>query len=236
MKNLHYIFFLLVLIWSCDDSANYPFQGRDAVHFQLETEDYYWTRTLDSMVYSFAGKGVTEDTLWVRVDLEGNITPEPRSFVVVVDEEQTTAEVGLHYEALLPKYELPGNTTSTRVPIIIYSKDEELENKQVVITLALKPSEQLELGIADRLSCRLIVSNMLGKPVYWDNTISWDFGDYSRRKHELCIEVLGIDFPLEVSEYSEQGSMWEVYGLYMSNYFEENYPIYDENDAIIEPW
>jgi hypothetical protein len=30
--------------------------------------------------------------------------------------------------------------------------------------------------------------------------------------------------------------MWDVYGAYMSDYFEENYPVYDENGKIIEPW
>lgn len=122
------------------------------------------------------------------------------------------------------------------IPVIIYNKDEALENKQVVIALALKPSEALDLGITERLSCRLLVSNMLGKPIYWEQTIKYDFGDYSRRKHELCMIELKRDFPVEASEYSNERTMWEVYGAYMSNYFEENYPIRDENNAIIEPW
>ena len=82
----------------------------------------------------------------------------------------------------------------------------------------------------------ILVSNMLGKPLYWEGTISWDFGEYSRKKHELCILELGRDFPAEASEYSAESRMWDVYGAYMSNYFEENYPVYDENDRIIEPW
>ena len=111
-----------------------------------------------------------------------------------------------------------------------------MEEKQVTIALALKPSDELYLGITDRRTCRLLVSNMLGKPLYWEGTISWDFGEYSRKKHELCILELGRDFPAEASEYSAESRMWDVYGAYMSNYFEENYPVYDENDRIIEPW
>ena len=93
---LYYIFLLLIAFGSCKDNADYPFTGKDAVYFQLQTESYYWTKTLDSIVYSFAGKGVDEDTLWVRVNLEGNAAPEGRPVIVVVDEEKTTAEVGLH--------------------------------------------------------------------------------------------------------------------------------------------
>ena len=174
--------------------------------------------------------------LWVRVNLAGEAAPEGRPVIVVVDEEKTTAEVGLHYEALQAEYELPRDSVYVNIPVVIYNKDEALENKQVVIALALKPSETLELGITERLSCRLLVSNMLGKPIYWEQTIKYDFGDYSRRKHELCMIELKRDFPVEASEYSNERTMWQVYGAYMSDYFEENYPIRDENNAIIEPW
>ena len=236
MKKLYYIFLLLVAFGSCKDNADYPFTGKDAVYFQLQTESYYWTKTLDSIVYSFAGKGVDQDTLWVRVNLAGEVAAEGRPVIVVVDEERTTAKVGLHYEALQPEYELPRDSVCVNIPVIIYNKDEALENKQVVIALALKPSEALDLGVTERLSCRLLVANMLGKPIYWEQTIKYDFGDYSRRKHELCMIELKRDFPVEASEYSNERTMWEVYGAYMSNYFEENYPIRDENNAIIEPW
>lgn len=236
MKKLGYIFLCLAALWSCQDNADYPFKGKDAVYFQLQTDDYYWTETLDSMVYTFAGKGVDEDTLWVRVNLQGDAVSHAREILVVTDEEKTTAEAGLHYEALKSAYELPADSVYTRIPVIIYNKDKELEEKQVTIALALKPSDELDLGITERRTCRLLVSDKLDKPIYWDGTISYDFGEYSRRKHELCIQILKMDFPAEKSEYTAESRMWDVYGAYMSNYFEENYPVYDENDRIIEPW
>ena len=236
MKKIYFIFLLLLALESCKDNADYPFSGKDAVYFQLETNDYYWSRTLDSLVYSFAGKGVDEDTLWIRVNLEGNTSSEPRSVVVVVDEEKTTAEVGLHYEPLKAEYELPRDSVYVKIPVIIYNQDPGLENQQVVIALALKPSEALGLGITERLNCRLLVSNRLGKPTYWESTIQYDFGTYSRRKHELCMIELKRDFPVEGSEYSDQRTMWQIYGKYMSDYFEKNYPVKDENGVVIEPW
>lgn len=236
MKKIYCIFLILAAFLSCRDNADFPFQGEDAVYFQLNTTGYTWTKTLDSMVYSFAGKGVDEDTLWIRVNLEGTATPQARPLNIVIDEANTTAQAGLHYEALKADYELPGDSVYTKIPVIIYNKDKQLENKQVVIALALQPTESLALGITDRTKCRLLVSNMLNKPTYWESTIFYDFGVYSRKKHELCILELGMDFPLDGSEYSGQRTMWDIYGAYMSNYFEENYPVKDENEAVIEPW
>lgn len=236
MRNLFYIFFLLISLAACHDNADYPFSGNDAVYFQLESNDYYWSRTLDSLVYTFAGKGVNEDTLWVRVNLEGNTTSEARLVNVIVDENKTTAIAGLHYEALKEKYELPGDSVYMYVPVIIYNKDKELENKKVEIILTLQPSESLALGITERLSCRLIVSNTLTPPTYWEGTIRYSFGDYSRVKHERCIEVLKRDFPATSGEYYEEYTMWQVYGSYMSDYFKDHYPVLDETKTPIEPW
>lgn len=236
MKKIYCIFLILAAFWSCRDNADFPFQGEDAVYFQLNTTGYTWTKTLDSLVYSFAGKGVDEDTLWIRVNLEGTATPQARPLNIVIDEANTTAQAGLHYEALKADYELPGDSVYTKIPVIIYNKDKQLENKQVVIALALQPTESLALGITDRTKCRLLVSNMLNKPTYWESTIFYDFGVYSRKKHELCMLELGMDFPIQGSEYTNQGTMWDIYGAYMSDYFEENYPVKDENGAIIEPW
>ena len=94
----------------------------------------------------------------------------------------------------------------------------------------------LELGITERTSVRVLISNILTKPSYWDSVIKYYFGEYSRTKHELCIEQLGQDFPETSSEFYGSLTYWQVSGQYMSNYFEENYPVRDENGKIIEPW
>ena len=217
MKKLYYIFLLLITFGSCKDDANYPFAGKDAVYFQLQAKVIIGRRLWIVSFILLPARGLSG--YFVGSCKSGReATPEGRPVIVVVDEEKTTAEAGLYYEALKVEYVLPGDSVYVNIPVIIYNKDKALENKQVVIGLALKPSEALELGITERLSCRLLVSNMLGKPTYWESTIKYDFGVYSRRKHELCMIELKRDFPVEGSEYSDQRSMWQVYGAYMSDY------------------
>ncbi|MFR7851078.1 MAG: hypothetical protein ACLU36_06120 [Barnesiella intestinihominis] len=38
MKKLGYIFLCMVALWGCQDNADYPFKGKDAVYFQLQTD------------------------------------------------------------------------------------------------------------------------------------------------------------------------------------------------------
>ena len=80
---------------------------------------------------------------------------------------------------------------------------------------------------------------MLIKPEYWDkNFIDW-FGEYSKVKHEKCIEQMGHDFPLtyeEAEDYNELGlQYWMLEGRELVDYFVKN-PTRDENGNWIEPW
>ena len=61
-------------------------------------------------------------------------------------------------------------------------------------------------------------------------------GTYSKVKHEYCIRILGVDFPANYDGFAATYEYWQQAGKYMSQYFEENYPIYDENGNAIEPW
>ena len=223
----------VLILGSCDNDVSYPYQGKDAVYFQVNST---WSVTTDSIEYTFAGKGKEEDVVEVRVNLQGNMAATDRKIQVVVDPSKSTAEEGLHYQPLAEEYVLPANEFSVNIPVTVLKKDATLENKKVTLALQLKPTDDFDLGITERTEVFLNISNMLKKPTYWEGTIKYYFGVYSRKKHELCIQILGLDFPETSGEYYSQTTMWSVYGKYMSNYFEENYPVYDENGGVIEPW
>lgn len=223
----------ILTLGACQNDVTFPYQGKDAVYFQVNST---WSVTTDSIEYSFAGKGKEEDVVEVRVNLQGNMAATDRKVRVVIDSSKSTAEEGIHYQPLAEDYILPANAVSVNVPVTVLKKDADLENKKVILALQLEPTADFELGITERTEIFINISNMLKKPTYWDSTIKYNFGVYSRKKHELCMQVLGIGFPETSSEYYSQNTMWGVYGKYMSNYFEENYPVYDENGGVIEPW
>ena len=45
-----------------------------------------------------------------------------------------------------------------------------------------------------------------------------------------------MDFPATEDEYTANIDYWQQAGIYMSQYFKDNYPVYDENGKAIEPW
>lgn len=224
---------LATLCASCKKNEIFSFKGTDSVYFQIGAK---WNVVEDSINYTFAGKGLDEAVVRIRINLLGNASPHDRKVRVVVDAEETTAMEGMHYQALQDEYMLPADSVYLMLPVIVYNKDETLENRSVILGLQLEGTEDLELGIVDRTKVRLLINNMLKMPSYWDAGLKSFFGAYSRTKHELCILLLGFDFPEDPDDYDIADPIWDVSGQFMSNYFEENYPVYDENNNIIEPW
>lgn len=232
IKILYAIGFWCILSVACQENEMTDFENDGAVYFQLNTTD--WTEVADSIVYSFAGKDVTEYTVNLQVDLMGMAVDRDREVRLAIDPELTTAEEGLHYRALETSYVLPAGAYTMQIPVTILGTDPRMENQAFQLAIRLEPSADLGLGLSQRTLARIQFSAMLTKPYYWDATYAW--GEYSKVKHEKMIEMFGIDFPTTYEEYWEDYEMWDAYANVLSQWFDENYPVYDENGNLIDPW
>lgn len=239
--------FCVLFLSSCKENEYEGFESEGSVYFQ--TNSINWTIVNAGTNYSFAGKKIDKDTVWIQVNLLGTPVDYDRQFAIA-ENGDNTAIAGTHYEAFKNSYILKAGEMTTRVPIVIYNSD-DIKTKLVHLSFSLVPTKDLGLGLQGRTDFYIDITSFLNKPSYWDEP--WDmyegtewegyyvicaadyWGPYSRVKHELCLELLGKDFPdnlltLLSDEY------WTAARSYMSQYFMENYPVYDENGEIIEPW
>ena len=122
MKNkiLYAIGCWCILLVACQENEMNTFDHEGAVYFQLTSN---WSDGVDSVVYSFAGKTIEQDTLWLLVDLMGEAVDYDRALRLVVDAENTTAVEGTHYAALQPSYILPAGAYQMQIPVVLYNKD-----------------------------------------------------------------------------------------------------------------
>ena len=234
IKILYAIGFWCILLVACQENEMNTFDHEGAVYFQLTSN---WSDGVDSVVYSFAGKTIEQDTLWLLVDLMGEAVDYDRALRLVVDAKNTTAAEGTHYAALQPSYILPAGAYQMQIPVVLYNKDPQLEEQPFQLAMQLEPTEDLQLGLTNRTKVRLILTSMLMKPTYYEDLLIYYFGPYSKAKHELCIQILGQDFPATYDDFDADYEYWVAAGTYMDNYFYENYPIIDpETNMPIEPW
>lgn len=223
------------LIYSCEENDPKGFNGEDAVYFQTDANN--WAITNDSINYSFAGKNVDTAVVNLLVDLMGNPSDHDRMVKIHINESLSTAQAGVHYEPLKTEYILNAGEMQTVIPIVVYNKDPQLEQKAVVLSIALDETNELKLGITNRTQVFLLISNILMQPTYWkDSRMDNQFGPYTRGKHELIIKLLGRDFPATAAEYKAESTYWKNARSYINNYLKDNYPVTDREGNVIEPW
>lgn len=244
------VVFLLVafcLFTSCKENEYEGFEDNGSVYFQTNAGN--WTLVSAGTNYSFAGKTIEQDTVWIQVNLLGTPVDYDRQFAIA-ENEGNTAIAGTHYEAFKSSYTMKAGEMTARVPVIVYNS-EDIKTKLIHLAFTLVPTDDLGLGLQGRTSFYIDITSFLNKPAYWDEP--WDpyegtewegeytitaadyWGPYSRIKHEICLEKLGVDFPGDLMTLLSD-EYWEAASAYMSQYFAENYPVYDENGNPIEPW
>lgn len=221
---------LLVLLGSCSKNETIKYQEKAAVYFASHTGK-------DSIVYSFAGKTAAIDTVYLDVSLLGNKLEKDQHYKVSINKARTSAQVGFHYKALEDSYVLPAGSFKTKVPVVIYNQDTDLEKRSVLLSFTIENSEDLNAGYPDKLDLDLVITNQLVMPEYW-NILTLYYGEYSKVKHGYLIQFQGHDFPptLTIAFAAPYGpAYWMSYGRKAAQYFTDHV-VLDENDNRIIPW
>jgi hypothetical protein len=204
-----------------------------SVYFQLSEE--YGKENIDSLSYSFAYNDLDRDTVFMQVKIIGNPANYDRFFNVVILDSLTSAKPNVHYEELELAYKVPADSIYGRIPIILNNSDHTLKDSVFQISLQLLESEDFQLGVKERLSAKLSFTDRLVQPSSWF-VLRYFFGSYNRKKHEIFIQLYERDFPDDYMEVYNEFGLWQTYGKLTSQYFKDNYPVYDDDGAIVEPW
>ncbi len=203
-------------LMSCQENEHMIYGEKAAVYFSTLTEN-------DSLSYSFAAGLTEEDVVSIPVTIIGEQSPEVRKIAFSVDPASTAVE-GTHFKNLPAEQLLPAGAVETSIDVTVM--DNELENGDVTLILNLETNDDFDLGYKGRRQAKLVITNQLVKPSYWDMPLSLYYGSYSKAKHRLCIQIQGFDFPPAMDFNYIQDFM--SYGRMVYNYLLKT-PIWDED-------
>ncbi|BAV05121.1 DUF4843 domain-containing protein [Filimonas lacunae] len=185
MKKIFFVLlFIQPLFFSCKKADELLYDSADNICFN------FLEKQKDSIIYTFAYTPEKAfDTIFLPVRISGLQRPFDRKFVLTVMQDSSTAQEGLHYEALKDYYIMPADTGKTKVPLIIYNKDAALIENSVSIRLLLQSSGDFGANILTAIKGKVVFSATLERPDWWG---SWPLGTYSRTKHQLFIIATGV--------------------------------------------
>ena len=233
MRYLYLFVVGFLILASCQENEHMVYTEKPAVYFPN------YVTGADSMLYSFRIKGCDIDTINLNVKLLGALLDEPGKYEVKVSD-NSTAVAGKHYVALPEVFEFGADVSTTSFPVVLLKPGAELDDSFVTLELFLVATDDLDTGYPDHLRVRLIMTNELIKPSYWDDLLNLYFGEYSVVKHQQCILIMGHDFPLTKNECSGWGdlnnySYWMQQGRVVCEYY-ATHTVYDENGNLITVW
>ncbi|HEY6899425.1 MAG TPA: DUF4843 domain-containing protein [Puia sp.] len=178
--------FLLVLagVAACKKTQYLTYNTSDNVFFNFPDS----TQDRDSVIYTFAfSPGKLSDTLRLPVSISGRRVDRDRKYKVVVSG-GTTAVDGTHFAALKDFYTIPADSGRVFLPLILFNKDTLLSKRAVGLNLKMVATDDLGVDLSGLISARIIISNKLEKPVWWDRWMS----RYSAVKFKLFIIASGV--------------------------------------------
>ena len=218
-------------VTSCAENEFNGYEGESSVYFQLDPNK--WEYVGDSINFSFVGKKSDEATVNLQVNLMGNPADHDRVVRIHVDDAKTTAKVGTHYEALQNEYTLKAGEMQVNIPVKVKNTDPALNEKSVQIGVALEETSEFALKFTNRCNARILVSNMVVKPSYWDEYyLEFYLGNpFSKKLVEIMLELIGRTLPDDPKDFDY--SYWQNFAKILHVYLSDNYPVYDENGNLM---
>lgn len=189
-------FLLLSAVVSCDKKDLVTFDGEDSLRFDYNT---ITNTRADSLTYSFRlqlNPMLTSDTIWLKVDVVGNIDPTNDRAFKLKHLEGTTGIENTDFKFI--DWKIQKDSFSTWYPVIIYRKA-ALKDETIRLVVGIQSNESFKDGPTGTLNIpssnnqkfTIIFNDKISKPDYWMYT-QYQYGDYSDRKFEFMIAVLGV--------------------------------------------
>ena len=174
---------MFLLLWgccSCVRQESFAYHGGEKISFAD-----------DSTYFSFGGEpfSVMDTTLQIRVEIIGRPVDRERPFRLRLVEEQTSAEIGVNFDAIAEEYNIPAGECFTHIPVTIHRLT--LNDTDIyTMCMELVANEEFELGAVEYLQRKISFSNRLDMPIWWNEVSHW-VGEYDVRKYQKFIEIFG---------------------------------------------
>lgn len=177
--------------YSCDDSIDFPYTGKDRIQFRHYTTNYNSVRTYsDSLTFSFGlrPEEILIDTAKVVMEFLGKGSDVERKYKIVTVADSTTAVAGTHYEVIDEWQTFRANELTDTLRIVVYRKNLSTSFRNPVtirIGLRLEPSDDFDLGLEGGIYKKILLNNYLSEPDWWNNNTS--LGYYHPEKWKILI-------------------------------------------------
>ena len=184
MKNFWILFLGLIGLGACSEDNLAGYSSDSYIYFAKESTD--------STIFSFAyDNQLTEGELKLKLNLVSLLESHERSFNVRFLPDESSAEEGKHFILNEQGQTIAANDSIGYLTLIV--KKGDLNKNDVEAVFELVDSEDFKVGLKSNSKARVIISDKLSKPDWWDDWhITSGLGTYSDEKYTAFIEEIKV--------------------------------------------
>lgn len=184
MKNFWILFLGLIGLGACSEDNLAGYSSDSYIYFAKESTD--------STIFSFAyDNQLTEGELKLKLNLVSLLESHERSFNVRFLPDESSAEEGKHFILNEQGQTIAANDSIGYLTLIV--KRGDLNKNDVEAVFELVDSEDFKVGLKSNSKARVIISDKLSKPDWWDDWhITSGLGTYSDEKYTAFIEEIKV--------------------------------------------
>lgn len=220
MKNLLYITLLLAFgLTACDQEIDYPYQGKDRIHFKHYTLNsnrvrIYYTEKTYSL--GFLDDAIEQETIKIPVELLGKVSDVDRTYQVAVIPGTTNAVAGEHYEPFSPTqtFAAGGIADTLRIVVNRNALSTSFRNPEdIILDLRIVPTDDFDIGLAGGATMKIVLTNYLSEPDWWTAPGVWfgGLGYYHPLKWKILISFNEKFADYDKSPYGSNDADGRVY-------------------------
>ncbi len=237
-----YITFIALLTTACEEDTFKVYEDPNGCYFEAPVEvrlrpyqnqlDYYYQEApaeVYKYCFKYAADDVMQDTVWVRVALNGVASEQDLTYKVRATE-ASTAEEEVHYKALNDVYTFGKGLYRDSLQVIVLR--DNLPKEGVTLELEIVTTPDLPLSIEELSTVSIKISDRFYKPWYWDNQFEWCLGYYHPLKLTKVMERIKTKLVMEWVFTHTLYVFNSAIATDVKNYFEEA-PRYDEDGNLV---
>lgn len=151
---------------------------------------YFTKGYADSTIYSFAyDQAQTTGTVDLKLNIVSSLENRNRTFAVRFLPDESSAAEGTHFELSEENQIVAANDSLGYFKITV--KKGDLGDNYVLAVFELVESGDFKVGLKSNSKARIIISNQLNRPQWWDSWHETDgLGVYTKEKYQAFIEEM----------------------------------------------
>lgn len=214
------IFFIIVttlMITACSKDGIETWKDKSCV----------WFTDNDTTIFSFRQyeAEVTEAIIEFELSMAGQITSYDRKINV----EMITSPSDPNTKVEITNAMIPADSINGGVKVKIF-RTANLSEKADTVAFKLIATEDLELGKITQLEKALVITDIAGKPEWWDRTLDYYLGTYTEARYRVIIAALGSS---ENPYPDDDSNKWLLNKFLLKKYVQDYGPFYEEDGTTI---